>query len=138
MKNNPGLSVFFLVLSLVLFSGCGNDSITKEKIDPARIIPREKMIRLMADMNLTESMLKLKQNKLARDSVKKIAAQTYDSLYLYYGITPRQFDENMEYYQENMDDFQAMIDSVLVVLTKQKDSIANQKNLPDTLKEPGK
>lgn len=97
-------------------------------------MPREQLIHLMADIELTEAALKLKQVKLSRDSVKRIAEKCYDSLYQAYGLTPEQFRENLRYYQLDMVDFQAITDSVIINLTRRKDSVSNLSKTPDTLK----
>lgn len=88
-------------------------------------IPQEQMIRLMADMELTESALKMKQVNISRDSIKLIAAKCYDSLYAFYGVTPEQFKENLKYYQDDIEEFQSMMDSVVVTLTRHKDSVSH-------------
>jgi len=97
-------------------------------------IPREQLIRLMADVELTEAALKLKQVKMSRDSVKLIAEKCYDSLYHFYGVTPELFRENLRYYQLDMEEFQAITDSVIINLTRRKDSVSNLSKTLDTLK----
>lgn len=133
MRSAKGyISVVFLSLAVSLNS-CQSDK--KEFSSGQQQIPREQMIRLMADMELTEAALKTKQVKLSRDSIKKIAAQSYDSLYSFYGVTPEQFKENLKYYQLDLEDFQAMSDSVIITLTRHKDSVSNLKDslpTPDT------
>lgn len=97
-------------------------------------MPREQLIHLMADIELTEAALKLKQVKMSRDSVKLFAEKCYDSLYQAYGVTPEQFRENLRYYQLDMEEFQAITDSVIINLTRRKDSVSNLSKTPDTLK----
>jgi len=97
-------------------------------------MPREQLIHLMADIELTEAALKLKQVKMSRDSVKLFAEKCYDSLYQAYGVTPEQFRENLRYYQLDMEEFQAITDSVIISLTRRKDSVSNLSKTPDTLK----
>jgi hypothetical protein len=106
----------------------------KEIADGVKKIPREQMIRMMADIELTEAALKLKQVKISRDSVKLLAAKCYDSLYSFYGTTPEEFKENLSYYLLDMEGFQALSDSVIINLTRRKDSISNLSIAPDTLK----
>ncbi len=125
----------FLLISLLLavnLTGCRNGQ--KEIAAGFDKIPREQMIRLMADVELTEAALKIKQVKISRDSVKLFAAKCYDSLYQSYGVTPEQFNENLKYYQLDMEDFQAITDSVIINLTRRKDSISNLSKKQDSIK----
>ena len=126
--------LLLLAVAGLLVTGCkpGNTGFPEGQ----KQIPREQMVRLMADMELNEAALKLKQVRLSRDSVKKIARQSYDSLYVYYQVTPEQFKENLKYYQLDMDDFQEMLDEVIIELTQHKDSVSIQlKDVPsDTAK----
>ncbi len=110
-----------MALSLLLLAGCG-----KKKVEqPQVVVPREEMISLMADMELTEAALRYRQGRLSHDSLKKITDRAFDSLYTWYRINPEVFKENLAYYQHNLDDFQKMLDEVILRLTREKDSIAN-------------
>ena len=102
----------------------------------SELIPREQMIRMMADMEITEAALKIKQVRSSRDSIKKIAAISYDSLYIYYRVTPEQFKDNLKLYQQDLEDYEAMVDEVIVLLTQRKDSSHNlaKDTPPETLK----
>lgn len=131
---NSSKNIFLLISLLLVLTlpGCRNGQ--KEIAAGLDMIPREQMIRMMADIELTEAALKIKQVKLSRDSVKLFAAKCYDSLYQYYGVTPEQFTENLKYYQLDMEDFQAMTDSVIINLTRRKDSLSNLSKTADTAK----
>ncbi len=131
---NPFNRIFpiFLLLLTVSLPSCRNGQ--KEIVAGFDKMPREKLIRLMADVELTEAALKLKQVKVSRDSIKLIAEKCYDSLYHFYGVTPEQFRENLKYYQLDMEEFQAITDSVIINLTRRKDSVSNLSKTPDTLK----
>jgi len=130
-----------LLLAFFIFLSQGCNSGKKGSTMESEVIPREQMIRLMADMEITEAALKMKQVRNSRDSIKKIATISYDSLYISYRITPEQFKENLKLYQQDLEDYEAMVDEVIILLTQRKDSIANlpKDAPPDTLqpkKEP--
>lgn len=131
MRSSKGNISVVLLSLMVSLNSCKSDK--KDFAGGQQQIPREQMIRLMADMELTEAALKTRQVKLSRDSIKKIATQSYDSLYSFYGVTPEQFKENLKYYQLDLEDFQAMSDSVIITLTRHKDSVSN---LKDSLPKP--
>lgn len=132
MRSPYSLILLFILLITVALPGCRS----KQKEFTTREIEmsREKLIHLMADIELTEAALKLKQVKMPRDSVKMFAEKCYDSLYQAYGVTPEQFRENLRYYQLDMEDFQAITDSVIINLTRRKDSVSNLPKPMDTVK----
>lgn len=122
-----GIFVLFLLVS------CSN----RNKLPDAdvEVIPREQMVRLMAEMELTEALLKNHQVKMSRDSVNLLSRKYYDSLYNKYGVTQAQFDGNLKYYQADIEEFLAMTDSVIIYLTRRKDSVSNQKAAPQLVKD---
>ncbi len=122
-----GIFVLFLLVS------CSN----RNKLPDAdvEVIPRDQMVRLMAEMELTEALLKNHQVKMSRDSVNLLSRKYYDSLYNKYGVTQAQFDGNLKYYQADIEEFLAITDSVIIYLTRRKDSVSNQKAAPQPVKE---
>ena len=85
------------------------------------IIPRDKMIHILADLHKTDALVMYAVNR------NKIRAQ--DSKYYYvglfkkYNITKEDFDSSYNYYCSNMSDFEKMYNEVIIKLTKQKDSL---------------
>lgn len=132
MRTCGNILTIFIIVLLVSLSGCTNRQ--KSIAADQKLIPREQMIKLLADVELTEAALKKQQVKLSRDSIKIVAQQSYDSLYACYGVTHDQFQENLRYYQEDMGDFQVMMDSVIITLSRHKDSIPIFLKLQDTTK----
>lgn len=121
----------FLVLVLLCFIiSCSNSKNTKLAED--KTIERQKMIQLMADMDITEAALRLKQSKISRDSLDEISNKAYDSLYLYYQVTPEMFYENLKYYQSNMVEYEEMMEEKITLLSKKKDSISMEDKKADT------
>lgn len=128
----PGIPAFLFLLLLGALSGCKQtDSSELSKVET---IERQKMIQLMADMEITESALRMKQSKISRDSLDKLSNKAYDSLYLYYRVTPEIFSKNLKYYQLNMEEYEAMMEEKITLLSKKKDSISLEKNRADTTK----
>lgn len=87
------------------------------------VIPRAEMIRLMTEMEVTESALRYRQSRVSADSIKKLSQRSYDSLYASYGYSPVRFRTSLEYYQKNLEDYQQMLDEVIQRLTREKDSV---------------
>lgn len=115
---------------LVMCVSCDDNG--KKQIKPKTVIDRETMIMLLADMDITDAALKSRQIGISHDSIRKISAMAYDSLYLYYKITPEIFRENMRYYQRDMEDYQKMIDEKITLLTRRKDSLTIEPEKLDT------
>lgn len=129
----PVYKAFSLILViLILFGLFSCDDNGKREIKPETVIDRETMIMLLADMDVTDAALKTRQIGLSHDSIRKISAMAYDSLYLYYKITPRIFRENMRYYQRDMEDYQNMLDEKITLLTRRKDSLTIEPEKLDT------
>ena len=116
---------FVLILLLapgIYLSGCQREATTASG---EKVIPREQMISLMTDMELTEATLKMRQSSLSTDSIKSLTVKSFDTLYAWHTTTPAQFKLSLAYYQEDLEDFEKMIDEVILNLTRERDSIQN-------------
>jgi len=115
---------FFILLGtcfILLSNGCRQSKTAGP--EPKQILDRQTMVMLMADMDITDAALKVRQIGLSHDSIRKLSGKAFDSLYIYYGTTPDVFKENIKYYQRNMEDYQKMMDEKLELLSRKKDSI---------------
>lgn len=126
MKSTFAPLVF--LLSMLFVTACNEHS--QDQIDPAEdvILQREVMIKLMAEMEITEAALRMKQVRLQRDSIKVLVAEAMDSIFIHYQTTPEGFKTNLKYYQSDLENYQKMLDEVIEMLSKMKDSVVNLKN----------
>lgn len=126
------LAILYAILILSAYS-CQENKTDRE----TRIISKDTMIYLMADLEIVESAIKLKQAQLQRDSLEKLSNMAFDSLYAFYKISPTHFKSNLEYYQKNMIQYQEMLDEMIIIISKKKDSISlePEKNLLDSIRE---
>lgn len=120
------------VFGLIFLTGCGKRA--DSDIQRRDIIDREKMIMLMADLDITEAALRVKQTYIPRDSLSKLTKLAYDSLYIYYNTTPVVFKENLKYYQLDMEDYYKMVEEKIELLVRKKDSVALAPEKLDTTK----
>jgi hypothetical protein len=121
----------FIIFILIAGAGCNRSA---KQVDGTEVIPRDQMVRIMTDLEITEASLRFLQSKVNKDSLDKISDQAFDSLYSFYNITPDQFNRNLDLYQENIDDFEKMMDEVMLAITKAKDSLTNTPEIPtDTI-----
>jgi hypothetical protein len=116
------LFLLFQGVFLLAFLSCNQSG--KDNRKPEKIIDRETMIHLMADMDITDAALKIKQVGLKHDGIRQLSNKAYDSLYLYYKTTPEEFKRNVTYYQKDLDNYQMMMDEKITLLSKKKDSIS--------------
>ncbi|MGV8111375.1 MAG: DUF4296 domain-containing protein [Lentimicrobium sp.] len=113
---------FFLLVSVFAISSCKG----KAKIEGDEVlIPKQEMILLMSDIELAEAVLRYKQGKISRDSLNKLSAMTFDSVYAWHQVTPARFKANLAYYQKDLAGFEKMLDEVILLLTRAKDSVNN-------------
>jgi hypothetical protein len=119
--------ILFFVFMFAALLGCRPSG---NRPDSGEIIPRDSMILVMADVELTEAALRYQQTRISRDSLEKVKTRSYDSLYLYYKLTPERFNQNLVYYQNDLADFENMLDEVMLSLTKDKDSLVNKSGKP--------
>lgn len=119
-------SLFFIIFSLASLLGCKPSG---PKPDADNFIPRGEMIALMADVEVIEAKLRFLQTRITQDSLQKLKIKNFDSLYMYYKITPDQFNQNLKYYQEDLVNFELMIDEVILSITQAKDSVLNIKEV---------
>ncbi|PKP49433.1 MAG: hypothetical protein CVT94_05030 [Bacteroidetes bacterium HGW-Bacteroidetes-11] len=120
-----------LIILLTTGIGCNRSA---KHADGTEVIPRDQMVKIMTDVEMTEASLRFLQSKVNKDSLDKIAHQSFDSLYVFYNITPVQFKRNLEIYQKDLADFEKMMDEVMLAITKAKDSLSNTLEIPtDTL-----
>lgn len=138
----PLIFSLITIFTLLVCTQCKQDEFRKLKKE--QIIDRETMIHLMADMEITEAALKLKQTKIKYDSIRILSNRAFDSLYLYYRTTPELFKENLKYYQYDMEDFQQMLEEKINLITRKNDSISlepvkiDTNNVKDKVSKDGK
>lgn len=111
---------FFLIILLIALSACKPSG---EKPDAGKLIQRGKMIDIMADMEVVEAKLRFQQTRVNQDSLQKLKTENYDSLYMFYKVTPGQFNQSLKYYQEDLVNFELMLDEVILSITQAKDSV---------------
>ncbi|HLN52464.1 MAG TPA: DUF4296 domain-containing protein [Lentimicrobium sp.] len=111
----------FLFIGLIaLMVACDPRSMDFNKKE---IIARPVMVRLMADVQITETALREKQSTLKGDTLKIISERAYDSLYLFYKTTPQAFQNSLKYYQQDLNDYLEMTEEMITILTQKQDSI---------------
>jgi len=110
------LSTLFL-LSL-LFSHCSFIDNKKNQDQPQQLIPKEKMIVILADMQITEAYLK--QLRKAGYKVKDTSLIYYTKVFKKNKITKSIFEQSLLYYKRDLQDLEKMYTDVIIRLNELK------------------
>lgn len=107
MKKNITLAII-----LVLTISCGQ----KKATVPASIIPEERMITILTDYHLAQS---LNTNyKVRNEMLKNKPIRLSDSVLKANGVTKAQLDSSLVYYATDLERFEKIYDEVLNRLSK--------------------
>jgi len=104
---------------MVLFfvSSCDNEK--KEEIKaPDNLISKEKMIIIMADIQVTEAYIK--KHKLKRQPKTDTSLLYFHKLFQKNEVTKGQFENSLLYYKENLPELQEMYTRVITRLNQLK------------------
>lgn len=115
-----------LIFALLFLLGCKPSDRTPE---PDKLIARDKMVDIMTDVEVVEAQLRFQQTRINSDSLQKEKTKSYDSLYMFYKVTPEQFSQSLKYYQGDLENFEHMIDEVILSITRARDSVLNIKEI---------
>lgn len=120
MPGKNSLKYLPFILLACVFWGCGHRS--KETVELTfpkdSVIGREQMIRILVDLQLMEAGLQLQKNSgIRNDSVEVIY---YNGLCRKFHISMKRFKENLEYYQQDKEDFYMMYEDVMNRLGEMK------------------
>lgn len=109
-------------LSFVTFSLCGITLIScskKEEKIPENILSKEKMIKVMVDVQLAEAAIQ-NRNLNMTDSTKIIAAGYYKNLFEKNKMSEQQFRESFLYYSHHLDVLNKIYEEVINELSKKQ------------------
>jgi len=111
-------NILAILIVLLIAGGCGQWGKDKSSQKPNSLIPREKMVSVLADMQITEAYL---------NDLRKSGHKTKDSTLLYYerifkknGITQSNFKANLLYYKKDLLDLENIYTEVITRLKELK------------------
>ena len=121
MKNSV---ILFVLISLLC--SCTSNTVYEK---PKDLIPKDSMILLLKDLYIASSARSIKNKKLQR----KI---TYIPLvYDTYKIDSLRFHKSNVYYTSKVDDYQPMLEEVMVLLEKEQATFAKIKKVKDSIRK---
>jgi len=115
---------FILYLGIsFLFCACS----PKEVQIPADIIPQEKMVILMTDVLILESIYN--QNKQGNDSTITVR-DSYQNIFRKHGVTDSLFDKSFKFYTDNPEFLKEIYTEVITEISTMQADVSNRgKNL---------
>lgn len=113
MKNT---SIYLFILLLVFLTNCADE--TKEPIPPDHLIPKEQMIVIMADIQVTEAYI-LNQ-KLKSSQKKDTSLLYYERIFKKNEVTKIQFEESLSFYKEDLPELKKLYTQVITRLNELK------------------
>lgn len=111
-------NILLVLLAAFLFGSCSNSSQQEEKENTFPIIPKNKIIVILADIQITEAYI---------DDLRKTGIQTRDSSMIYFekvfkkhDITPSEFERSLLYYKKELNNMNDMYTDVITRLNELK------------------
>lgn len=107
---------YILILIFVSLFAC------KSKVDlPAGILPKDKMITLLVDMEVTQATLKY---DAASEGIKPNYTKAFEEIYQKHNINKDLFNTNLNYYCSEPLKMRKLYDKVLIKLSEQQASLS--------------
>jgi len=105
--------LYIIIGFLIVASGCSNNKKTDK---PENLIHRDKMVQVLADIQLIEASIKLNNNR----KLKKEEYTYYYYQYLFekHNITQEDFNTSLEYYQAHISTLDTIYIDVVSELNK--------------------
>lgn len=112
-----------VIFPFLLMVSCSSK---KDEIPPG-ILPREKMISILIDMQQAEAKIQT-YNLQANDSTRNIEYGYYSNIFKKHHIKSSDFESSFKYYSKNLELLNKMYDEVITGLSKrQAESAAKEK-----------
>lgn len=106
------LRILAIIITLIAL-GC--------KSTPNGLLSEEKMVEVLTEIHIAEG--RLKTVNIFSDSAKKMAPVLYHEIYREQQITAEDFKTSYDYYQKHPKQFEAIIDKVIIELSKKESGI---------------
>ncbi len=108
----------FLLFTLVfLLLSC-----SEEGAKPDNLLPKETMVRVMADMQLAEA--KVKNLHLSTDSTRKLYSLYELSIFEQYNVEPEQYRESFTWYLNNYKEMNEIHTALMDTLDRRQNQIS--------------
>lgn len=110
MKN-----LILLIIGLMMLSSCYTAHENEKQPPPQNLIDKDKIVLILADIELAESALRQKLNH--GYEVKEVKEAYYRSIFSEYEISREQFDSSMTFYKQDLDELNLIYEEVITRLS---------------------
>ncbi len=110
MKNN-----IILIIGILMISSCYSTHNDERVPEPENLIGKDKIVLILADVEIAESALRQKQNFGHEIGEEKEAY--FRSIFTQYGVTREQFDSSMAYYRQDLETINTIYEEVITRLS---------------------
>lgn len=109
---------YFLLFTVFFLAACSREvKVIDEK--PNNLIDREKMIEILTELSIVESIYQMKYVQVSR--YESLLSEKADSIFNKFGVDNIIFDENMNYYLTDQD-------NMIFIYNKVKENITSRLN----------
>jgi hypothetical protein len=107
----------FLVLlfTVFFFTGCYNTIEDEVMPPPENLIGIDKMVDLLAEVEIAESALRQKQNY--GQEISKVKEEFYTAIFERYEVSKEQFDQSLDYYKQDLETIDMIYEQVITRLS---------------------
>lgn len=112
MKN-----LFLLLLAVLFITAC-----SKEAEKPDKLLTKETMVRVLADMHVAEA--KVKNMRVSTDSARQVYSIYELKIFDQWNITPEEYTRSYEYYLTSYDEMTAMQNALIDTLSRRQQKVS--------------
>lgn len=113
-KKNYCVKTWFVLFVLLYVISCGKKK--KEFVVPDGIIKKEEMVKVLADIHITEATINLRN--VSSTNAASLNASLYKSVFVKHKISKEEFEKSYAFYSSNTELLNAVYDNVITELTK--------------------
>ena len=105
----------FIISSIIFLSACYATHEEKRSDPPDDLIGTEKMVMILADVEITESALRQKQNY--GHEISELKEEYYHAIFTKYEVSREQFDRSLAWYKEDLITIDKIYEDVITRLS---------------------
>lgn len=117
--------LYIFIIGLLFFVGCKNSQ--PQGTIPSVLIPENKMVEILTDIQIMESAINYKKN--TNQATYDLKDKGYDTIFSHYGITDSIFFENVSFYNANTEIMYRIFDSITKRIEREQVKVLKEKEL---------
>lgn len=114
----------FLFILILLLSSCYNTHDGNKIPEPDNLIGKDKLVLVIADMEIAESTIREKQN--LGQEIDGLQERFYLAIFQKHEITKEQFENSMAYYKQDLDELNDIYEEVITRLSMMESEVQHE------------